>query len=62
MKMPWTRRADAERDARLKAEARANATTSDWMIVKPLAAAIEYEDRLNNWTRHAKALFSGRAS
>lgn len=57
--MPWTRRADRERAARIEAEARANRTVSDWIVVNPMTSAIDHQDKLNNWTLSAKILFSG---
>lgn len=59
-KFPWTRRADAERKKRIEAEQRLVEVEADWERVREHRAAVQREVALNDWTRTAKTIFSGR--
>ena len=61
MKMPWTRRAEEEREHRIAAEERREATTHDWIQIRRYKQSIDREIELNDWTEAAVKLFSGRS-
>ena len=60
MRMPWTRRAERERDAREDAEKRLAEVKADWPRVKHQTATARQQMELNGWTRTITVIFSGR--
>lgn len=60
MKMPWTKRAEKERELRENAELRAEEIEKDWAQIRRHRRSIDREVELNDWTGTAIALFSGK--
>ena len=59
MRMPWTRRAEHERQAREHAEKRLADVKADWPAVEHQTATAQRQMELNGWTRTIQTIFSG---
>ena len=59
-RLPWTRRADAERDKRIAAERRLKAVRADWLPIREGVEAVQRTVELNDYTRKAREAFGGR--
>ena len=59
MRMPWTRRADQEKEARQEAEQRLDDVKADWPKIHAEVAVTRREVELNGWTRAVTVIFSG---
>lgn len=59
-RMPWNRRANAERQRRIDAESKRDSVEKDWALLNRHRRSIDREIELNDWTATAIAVFSGR--
>ena len=60
MKMPWTKRADAEQKRREDAEEKCAQVEGDWDKLRTHRSSIDREIEINDWTSTAITLFAGK--